>query len=783
MAAVAAALMDEDENDFYRKQDSDYVHMIDTNGDGIIDEDDIAEMPDMGRRLLVTSVGNVVDRHDAFESLPATMAYIIIFIFLIWGHLQVYHRSEAERALKNYLNGRDEFSDAENNIDNLDSYWEWLHGEGVYAMFGVSRVSPQSETHYIMANRFTILGDFKVKGTKVDKVSSYNLMSSVTSVAQTSNSSLSSTGVGLVSREVWGLKHQQALDVLKADASKHKEAAEASITALGSEAWWNKDVEKMELSLTAYDKMTKCFARVQFTAEFTYSGFVRQWFTVNAVDVFAWSAIPLFVADGFFFLLWSYIFVMESIDMFRAWRMGCGELFDYFGAWNILDWISIIIGFGLITIQVFLIYFCVSENVLRLIAEDGSLVVAPMSFDTATLDDVNYILDSISFFMNLLEQCMALNTISIVAKFFKGFSSNPRLSLVASTIMSAAYDFVHFSIVLFAIFLPFVMIGHIVFGSDIAAFATLTSSISNSFLVLFGEFFWYLDALELYRIDGLLPSGTPKFFIQLWYLSYEFVVFLVLLNLLLAIIIEHYTKVTAGLKYDPDAVPLWIQIKRYKKFRQETRGHISFAKMRLQLEDDDEPAHPTLAVSHDSLVEAFGMSKEQAEWMMNFLDKELALDMGVKLNHDGDEHDEATEFEGGCMKQALLRAQWTLDKVERMVGSINEEATQSLEAKKSEVAVVEVDKNDKVESNVVCRPKLRRHCCQQTSWVGTYVSDAECQQLVSFMGSMEEQVTKLQRDQARLGKRLDSLINAITKADGNYDVLRELVKAIVEKGK
>merc|ERR1711869_25493 len=115
----------------------------------------------------------------------------------------------------------------------------------------------------------------------------------------------------------------------------------------------------------------------------------------------------------------------------------------------------------------------------------------------------------------------------------------------------------------------------------------------------------------------------PRFFLVLWFITYMFFVLLVMLNMLLAIILERYSEVANHLSNRSDARTLWQQSVRYVSRARETRGFIPLYKIRYLLEKDTDPAHPAKVVTADSLLAAFpDMQREQADWIMKFLEQE-----------------------------------------------------------------------------------------------------------------------------------------------------------------
>mmetsp|Transcript_128142 Transcript_128142/g.227022 ORF Transcript_128142/g.227022 Transcript_128142/m.227022 type:complete len:376 (-) Transcript_128142:30-1157(-) len=217
---------------------------------------------------------------------------------------------------------------------------------------------------------------------------------------------------------------------------------------------------------------------------------------------------------------------------------------------------------------------------------------------------------------------MAVATASVVLKFFKAFESNRRLRVVTDTFKKALDDLIHFFITFSTIYLPFCLIAHIMFGSDISDFASIVASLNAGFVVLMGDFGWYVDTTSGLLITSTLPSGIPVVFLMAWYWAYMFLMFLVLLNMLLAVVMEHYIRVVGDLEEVVEKPTIWKQAAKWWKFTRSTRKFKPLMKIRMDLENDNNPAHPQEDVSPESLLEAWpDMKPEQVDWIMAWLKK------------------------------------------------------------------------------------------------------------------------------------------------------------------
>merc|ERR1719204_599373 len=141
---------------------------------------------------------------------------------------------------------------------------------------------------------------------------------------------------------------------------------------------------------------------------------------------------------------------------------GCYEGFtDYWGLWNGVDWLNIGMGLTSISLWLFSCMAMQAPSVRALLdaeAPDG-IVPGIMALDSSDLEQVEADLEWINFLYFYLHCAMGINGISIVAKFFKAFQANPRLRLVTDTLVRAAMDIAHFSIIFLAVFIAFAVLG------------------------------------------------------------------------------------------------------------------------------------------------------------------------------------------------------------------------------------------------------------------------------------------------------------------------------------
>jgi len=107
---------------------------------------------------------------------------------------------------------------------------------------------------------------------------------------------------------------------------------------------------------------------------------------------------------------------------------------------------------------------------------------------------------------------------------------HPRIDLIARTVKTAAGDMFHFFLIFLSVFSILAWLAHWSFGPDKIMFSTFQTSVNTCFQMLIGE----------YPFEDEWTEGWPQ---KIWYVLYTFLLFLVSLNILLAIIVESFLRV------------------------------------------------------------------------------------------------------------------------------------------------------------------------------------------------------------------------------------------------
>jgi len=162
----------------------------------------------------------------------------------------------------------------------------------------------------------------------------------------------------------------------------------------------------------------------------------------------------------------------------------------------------------------------------------------------------------------------------VVSRFLKVFSYQPRLALVTSTLAQASTDIIHFGVVFMVVFAVYTVSGMMLFGQELESFAGLDRATSSVFQMLLGEFD-YQEMVQVGRLDTTI-----------WFVSFMLLVVNVMLNMLLAIILDRYTEVKGGL--GDQCETLWSQtFELYSRWRRVRTGkEMSLSKILEKLDPD-----------------------------------------------------------------------------------------------------------------------------------------------------------------------------------------------------
>ncbi|PIO23463.1 hypothetical protein AB205_0175910, partial [Aquarana catesbeiana] len=219
--------------------------------------------------------------------------------------------------------------------------------------------------------------------------------------------------------------------------------------------------------------------------------------------------------------------------------------------------------------------FCV----LRLVVEFPATGGAISSWQIRTVKLIRYvnkwdffiiaceIIFCVFIFYYVVEECLELrihrfkyftsiwNILDVVViMIFKYISFNKTMTQLSSTLARCAKDILGFAIMFFIVFFAYAQLGYLLFGTQVETFSTFVKCIFTQFRIILGDFDY--DAIDnANRILG-----------PIYFVTYVFFVFFVLLNMFLAIINDTYSEVKEELSKQKNELQFSDILKQgYKK--------------------------------------------------------------------------------------------------------------------------------------------------------------------------------------------------------------------------
>ncbi|CAE8736463.1 unnamed protein product, partial [Polarella glacialis] len=244
--------------------------------------------------------------------------------------------------------------------------------------------------------------------------------------------------------------------------------------------------------------------------------------------------ITTFIAGALWIGCLLHVLYCETKDVVKVIRSAKSQCLkalrdDNLGVWNMIDWISIVIGLTAV-------FFWIRS---RLLVEPVNLLLLDMvqkslnppsreEYEAAAIVFHNAVGDMVLGWKDF-NIVIVIYPMIIMLRLFKSFAAQPRLAIVTKTLESAAPDLMHFFLVFGFVFLCFVVNSILFFGQDLEDFSNFPRSLDACFQAMFSnDRDW----------DGMKEIGFMKAAVFFW--AFSLIMVMILLNMLLAIIMDAY---------------------------------------------------------------------------------------------------------------------------------------------------------------------------------------------------------------------------------------------------
>lgn len=398
------------------------------------------------------------------------------------------------------------------------------------------------------------------------------------------------------------------------DLSRTKEESTIQLQFLKDHLWLDRGSRAVFLDFSVYNGNINLFCIARLLVEFPATGGVVTSWQFQTVRLIRYvSSWDYFVGlCEVAFCLFILYYVVEEVLEIRIHRL------HYFKSlWNCLD--VLIVALSVVAIIMNLTRTAMVGNLLKGLLENHT---AHPSFEPLANLQVQ--------FNNMAAVIVFFSWV----KLFKFINFNKTMSQLSSTMSRCAKDLVGFAIMFFIIFLAYAQLAYLVFGTQVNDFSTFQASIFTQFRIILGDF-------NFSEIEETNPVLGPIYFT-----TFVFFIFFILMNMFLAIINDTYSEVKADMSQQRSELEMTDLI----------RKGCNKALMKLRLKK--------------TAVDDISDSLRQAGGKLNF--DELRQDLKgkghtdaeiqaifAKYDHDGDQ--ELTEHEHQQMRDDLEKEREDLD--------------------------------------------------------------------------------------------------------------------------
>lgn len=297
--------------------------------------------------------------------------------------------------------------------------------------------------------------------------------------------------------------------------------------------WLSPATQKIEINMAVYNGALDMVTVTWINFFFARDGHIYK--SIESVSLWMnnYQNPLLYAVDGLWVFMTLRMFLTEGWDVGRHWfQLGfCKGTVVYAGFWNGVDWAAIIFSFWTF-FQWWTLLQMLSE-LSEYMAEARLDVVGSWADDNKLSAFTDKYVETAKF-SNYFSKLTALYPFIIVFRLFKAYHAQPRLAVVTRTLQDAFVDIYHFGIVFVSVLMAYCVSGIFLYADKLEEFAAIDRSLTSCWNLLLGDFEW-----ERLRLTGRLEAGF-------WFWTFSIIVVQVMLNMLIAVIMDVYTQVKSS---------------------------------------------------------------------------------------------------------------------------------------------------------------------------------------------------------------------------------------------
>ncbi|XP_018574958.1 polycystic kidney disease 2-like 1 protein, partial [Anoplophora glabripennis] len=314
------------------------------------------------------------------------------------------------------------------------------------------------------------------------------------------------------------------------DLPKNKTVMKELFEHLKENLWITRGTRAVFVDFTTFNANVDVFGVTKLVLEFPTSGGV-----IPSAEVHSVSLKRLVTAYDYFVMICEILiyvlvcfFIMEAIRDLVYFKLRYFKLF-----WSYIDWA--------------IISTCIANSIFSIL----NIKYIPSTIESFSRNPLKYGNFEYFAYIHLLQNDMfAINLFFTYIKIFKYLNFNRTMGQLNNTLKKCAWDILGFSVMFFIIFFAFAQLGYLIFGSQVESFSSFGKAMFTLLRTILGDF----DYPEIEKANRILAP--------IYFLSYIFLVFFVLLNMFLAIINDTYADVKTEIAIAPDEMQMTEYIQR-----------------------------------------------------------------------------------------------------------------------------------------------------------------------------------------------------------------------------
>jgi polycystin 1L2 len=308
---------------------------------------------------------------------------------------------------------------------------------------------------------------------------------------------------------------------------------QGNLTLLKEMNWIDRQTRAIFAEFSVYNPNINLVMVSTILVEFLSSGSILTSAKFDTLNLFGLSSLGgiyalieyLTVLVLMLFIL--YFMIIESRLMLKR---GFKEYFSDF--WSLIEW-SIIIS-AWISFAMYIIRLETANKVLSFFKETAGYGYMKLQ----TVNNCNQIL---TFSMGL---CSSLGTI----KFLKILRFNRSISHLGQTLKICFAELISFSFIFFLVWISFVQLMHLIYGSQIEGYATLIKSAETAFQIMLG------------KINTAQTMMSNPYLTPIIIAAYNMAIIYFSLNIFVSIIIEAFDFVRVKAKVNPNEFDFYTHV-------------------------------------------------------------------------------------------------------------------------------------------------------------------------------------------------------------------------------